>query len=127
MQLETAAEYKVGQTGGLGVQVIQLAGGERPMGFRRATSGLEHLEALVEGSLEDLVAALEKNPLLCDQVLNQSGDKRYTPSTFIQQAGEIFHVGWFDNQYRSVRTFSRREWAVADYLLFSFGKGRLLT
>lgn len=109
------------------MRVIQLDGRERPTGFRRATSGLEHLDALVEGPVEELITALEKTPLLCEQVMNQSSDKRYTPSTFIQQAGEIFHVGWFDNQYRAVRTFSRREWAVADYLLFSFGKGRLLT
>ena len=111
----------------MGVRVIRIDEDERPPGFKRSTFGLKHLEALVEAPVEELIAALEKNALLCDQVMNQSGDKRYTPSTFIQKVDGTFRVGWFDNQYRAVRTFSRREWAVADYLLFSFGKGRLRT
>jgi hypothetical protein len=98
-----------------------------PPGFKPSTLGLKHLDAMVEAPVEELITALAKNAHLCDQVMNQSGDKRYTPSTFIQQAGGTFRVGWFDNEYRAVRTFSRREWAVADYLLFSFGKGRLRT
>lgn len=111
----------------MGVRVVGMDEDERPLGFKRSTLGLKHLEAMVESPVEELIAALANDARLCDQVMNQSGNKRYTPSTFIQEVGGTFRVGWFDDGYRAVRTFSRREHAVADYLLFSFGKGRLRT
>lgn len=40
-------------------------------------------------------------------------------------ADGAFRVGWYENGYHAVRTYQRRELAIADYLLFSFGKGRL--
>jgi hypothetical protein len=96
-----------------------------PAGFVRATSGLEHLAGLVELPEAELIAALRQNGPLCEQVLVQSYDKRYQPSTFLEEAGRAFRVGWYDDGYKAVRVFSERELAVADYLLFSFGKGRL--
>ena len=96
-----------------------------PPGFKRTTSGLEYLAELVELPVDELIARLARENDLCDLVIGQSYDKRYTPSTFIEEKDGAFRVGWYENGYQAVRTYPRRELAVADYLLFSFGKGRL--
>lgn len=58
--------------------------------------------------------------------LNESYDKRYTPSTFIEEKGNCFRVGWFTKKatYHCVQEFSTLAEAATDYLLFSLGKGR---
>lgn len=96
-----------------------------PPGFRPSTLGLEHLRWLVELPVGELVLKLRGDGGLCEEILNQSYDKRYTPSTFIQEKSGILQVGWYRNGCIAVRTFSDRARAVADYLLFSFGIGRL--
>lgn len=57
--------------------------------------------------------------------LNESYDKRFTPSSFIEKQGKVFRVGWFTNdaKYRCVQEFSNLADAATDYLLFSPGKG----
>jgi hypothetical protein len=87
--------------------------------------GLEHWAELVELPVAELISTLERENDICEQVIGQSYDKRYTPSTFIEEKGGAFRVGWYEHGYHAVRTYQRRELAVADYLLFSFGKGRL--
>lgn len=101
--------------------------GPFPLGFRPAISGLEHLKYLMRIPVDDLIAKLELDHGLCDEVERQCDDKRYTPSIYIAGAESIFEVGWFDGgpTRKAVRSFSRRAEAVADYLLFSFGEGRL--
>lgn len=98
-----------------------------PQGFKPATSGLEHLKYLMRVPVEELIAKLELDQNLCDEVDRQCGDKRYTPSTYVTEVGNSFEVGWFDGgpTRKAVRSFSRRPEAIADYLLFSFGEGRL--
>jgi hypothetical protein len=96
-----------------------------PPGFRRSTLGLEDLSWLPELPVDELILRLRGDSRLCERILNQSYDKRYTPSTFIEEQGGGFQVGWFPGRRVAVRTFSDRAEAVADYLLFSFGIGRL--
>jgi len=96
-----------------------------PPGFKCSTLGLEPLASLVELPVDELIALLGGDGDLCNRVMGQSYDKRYQPSTFIEENGGAFRVGWYQNGYQAVRTFAQRELAVADYLLFSFGKGRL--
>lgn len=62
---------------------------------------------------------------MCKKALMQSYNKRYVPSTYIEEAGDNFCVGWFDAERSHARVFTDIGAAVADYLLFSFGKGRL--
>src|ERR1035438_1753592 len=96
-----------------------------PPGFRRSTLGLEDLTQLVELPVDELILKLRSDDALCSRIVNQSYDKRYTPSTFIEEKAGAFRVGWFRDGYEAVRTFSERALAVADYLCFSFGLGRL--
>ena len=99
---------------------------EVPPGFEHSTLGLEPLASLVELPVDSLIALLGGDGELCDRVMGQSvRQKRYQPSTFIEEKSGAFRVGWYQNGYQAVRTFAQRELAVADYLLFSFGKGRL--
>jgi hypothetical protein len=55
-----------------------------------------------------------------------SYDKRYTPSSFVEEVGERFRVGWYRDAREAVQVFDTLAEAVTDYLLLSFGKGRLL-
>lgn len=96
-----------------------------PEDFKPCVLDLEDLAPLLELPAIDLIALLERDPALCDRVIRQSYDKRYSPSTFIEEERGVFRVGWYDNGYRVVRDFTQQELAVADYLLFSFGMGRL--
>jgi hypothetical protein len=59
-----------------------------------------------------------------DAMLTESCDKRYSPSTFIQEHEGGYRVGWYDHGYQCARSYLRLEEAVADYLLFSYGVGR---
>ncbi len=60
-----------------------------------------------------------------EKVVEQCGDKRYTPSTAISFRNGVFEVYWFEpGSMKYVNYFSDLAEAVTDYLLFSCGKGR---
>lgn len=65
-------------------------------------------------------------PQVAKDLLNESYDKRYSPSTFIKEDGDGFSVGWYSTRlgYECVRGFSNLADAATDYLLFSSGKRR---
>jgi hypothetical protein len=67
-----------------------------------------------------------EHPEIAGAVLGESYDKRFTPSSFIEEKGNRFRVGWFtrDAKYQCVREFSTLADAATDYLLFSLGEGR---
>lgn len=78
----------------------------------------------------DLIRYLESHPETCEALLNNSYDKRYAPSTFIDQGKDNkYRVGWVDPRTRpvitQVRVFSTFAEAAADYVLFSWGFPRL--
>ena len=69
-----------------------------------------------------------QNPEICQRLFNDSGDKRYTPSTFItvNKHGKYF-VGMLDRnaQEHDVESFDTLAEAVTDYVLFSLKLNRL--
>jgi hypothetical protein len=71
------------------------------------------------------VGYFRENPKAADRVLRQSYDKRYTPSTFIERTDSGYRVGWIDHTRTHVRHVADITEAAADYLLFSFSRGRL--
>ena len=75
---------------------------------------------------EDIAAYFRDRPLKAKQLLGESYDKRFTPSTFIEEKDGGFRVGWFSArlEYMCVRQFPDLADAATDYLLFSLGKGR---
>jgi len=91
----------------------------------RQISDLGDFAALAAKTPADIVAHFRANAQEAQKVLWQSYDKRYTPSTFIEEKGKGYSVGWYDQGYAHVRRFDDFAEALADYLLFSFGKGRL--
>lgn len=74
----------------------------------------------------DIATYFREHPEIARALLNESYDKRFTPSSFIAEEGHGFRVGWFtrDAKYECVREFSDLAEAATDYLLFSCGKGR---
>ena len=95
------------------------------IGFRPHTSGLESFSELANQTPDEIVAFLRASPDRFSELLNHSYDKRFTPSTFLEEVSGGYRVGWFHRERKRVRSFSRPEDAGADYLLFSFGRGRL--
>jgi hypothetical protein len=94
-------------------------------GFKPQKTGLKEFERLVEQQPNEIVAFFRANLETAQRVLGQSYDKRYSPSTFIEEAEGSYKVGWYDHGRKNVRKFQEFSEAVTDYLLFSFGKGRL--
>lgn len=96
-----------------------------PTGCEPQTSDLADLQPLANLTPSDLLAHLDANPQIAQRLLQQSYDKRYTPSTFIEETDTGYHVGWYDHQRKHLQHFADFSQAAADYLLFSFGRGRL--
>jgi hypothetical protein len=78
---------------------------------------------------EDLIDFYKKNPAICEQILLESYDKRYGPSTFISPfKDDQYRVGWVPygkEPINQIRVFASYPAAVADYVLFSWGYPRL--
>ncbi len=74
----------------------------------------------------DLLAYLKYRPELCDKILQFSYDKRFTPSTFIEEYDHVYRVGWFDKDREQLRTFDKLYEAATDFVLFSWKLGRLV-
>jgi hypothetical protein len=73
----------------------------------------------------DLINYLRTNRQDCDRLLSESYDKRFTPSTFIEEIGTGYSVGYFDKKKEKVKTWDNVIEATADYLLLSWNLGRL--
>ncbi len=67
-----------------------------------------------------------KHPRQAEELLLESGDKRFKPSSFITEERDGFRVGWFSShfEYECVQQFRNLSDAATDYVLFSLGKGR---
>ena len=96
-----------------------------PVGCEPATRGLEDFQSQATLPPSELVAYFREHPQAGESILQQSYDKRYTPSTFIEEVDAGYQVGWFDHERIHVQNFRELSEAAADYLLLSFGRGRL--
>jgi hypothetical protein len=105
---------------------MQLEGSmkDTPINYLLQTSGLEQYVGHVNKGPQYLIEYFRDNPLKAKLILGQSNDKRYTPSTFIEEQNTGYRVGWYDTDRTFTRKHNQLEEAVTDYLLFSFGKGR---
>jgi len=88
-------------------------------------SGLEKFTDLSELPASRLVDHFNRKPDEAYTVLHQSENKRYSPSTFFSRDLERLSVGWFSDKFEHVLEYDRMDEAAADYILFSFCKGRL--
>jgi len=79
----------------------------------------------------ELIKYLKAHPEICKALLNNSYDKRSTPSTFIEEwQNSQYRVGWVpsgQSPINQIRVFSNFAEATADYVLFSWGFLRLTT
>jgi len=98
-----------------------------PNGFSIQRIGVDSAKAISNLPAEEIAAYMGRVPETARALLNESYDKRFSPSTFItEHVGGGFSVGWFtrDARYECVQNFSTLADAATDYLLFSVGKGR---
>jgi len=82
--------------------------------------------AVAELPPADIATYFREHPGTAKDLLLESYDKRFNPSSFITEESYGFSVGWFSSRagYKCVRQFSNLADAATDYLLFSLGKGR---
>jgi|GEM_PF-2369305 len=73
-----------------------------------------------------IAAYFRDHPEQAKDLLSESYDKRFTPSSFMTERSGSYQVGWFSKraEYMCVRQFSNLDDAATDYFLFSLGKGR---
>ena len=73
-----------------------------------------------------IAAYFRDHPEQAKDLLSESYDKRFTPSSFMTERSGSYQVGWFSKraEYMCVRQFSNLADAATDYFLFSLGKGR---
>jgi hypothetical protein len=97
-----------------------------PEGFKVQRIGISAAIEVSALPAADIAKYFREHPEICRALLGESYDKRFTPSSFIQERGNGFRVGWFtrDAKYECVQEFFALADAATDYLLFSLGKGR---
>jgi hypothetical protein len=96
-----------------------------PKDFSVQSAGLEHYAGYVDKGPDYLIQYFRSNPDKAKLVLGQSYDNGYTPSTFVEEHKQKYRVGWFDSDREFLTEFDTLEEAIADYVLFSFGKERI--
>jgi hypothetical protein len=95
-----------------------------PQGFKVQCIGVEPAKSIGGLAPADIAKYFRDNPLTAERLLAESYDKRFTPSTFIEEVNGGFRVGWYSARRECLREFSNLADAATDYLLFSLGKGR---
>jgi hypothetical protein len=97
-----------------------------PEGFKIQRIGIEAAVAVSKLPAGDIAKYFREHPEIARALLGESYDKRFTPSSFIEEKDNGLRVGWFtrDAKYQCVQEFSNLADAATDYLLFSLGKRR---
>jgi hypothetical protein len=97
-----------------------------PEGFKVQRIGITAAMAISERPASEIAKYFREHPEIAGALLGESSDKRFTPSSFVEERSNVFRVGWFtrDARYASVQEFSTLADAATDYLLFSLGKAR---
>jgi hypothetical protein len=97
-----------------------------PVQFRAQRIRISEVLAIADLPPRSIAAYFRERLDLADRLVAESEDKRFTPSTFITQAGDEYKVDWCTRRghYECVQTFSDLADAATDYLLFSLGRGR---
>lgn len=99
-----------------------------PKDFRPQRIRLANATSLAELPPAEIVIYFRNNPNAARDLLLESGDKRFTPSTFIEGRGKTYRVGWLSSaiKFECEASFQNLADAATDYLLFSLGKSRWL-
>jgi hypothetical protein len=97
-----------------------------PRDFRPQRVRLANAINLAELPPAEIVAYFHANPNASRDLLDESADKRWTPSTFIEPRGKNYRVGWLSSEikFECEAVFGNLADAATDYLLFSLGKSR---
>jgi hypothetical protein len=94
-----------------------------PRGFSVQTVNISAAGEILQLDPPEIAVFFRKHPKIAEDLFCESGDKRYSPSTFFTRRGSKFAVGWFTRKSTEevVREFDDLADAATDYLLFSRG------
>lgn len=96
-----------------------------PSDFSPQRIRLANAHELADQPPAEIVKYFEANPERAMDVIGESADKRFMPTTFIERRPDGYRVGWLSNcRMQRVQVLTNKADAVTDYLLFSLGKGR---
>jgi hypothetical protein len=97
-----------------------------PKGFRRQRVAIRDGELLADLAPSEIVSYFRAHPEAAQALLNESGDKRCSPSSFLTEESDGYSVGWYSTLrgYECQIRFTNLADAATDYFLFSLGKGR---
>jgi hypothetical protein len=97
-----------------------------PEDFRPQPVGLPNAAQLAQRPPAEIAAYFREHPADAKQLCVECGDKRWTPSTYIDASRGVYHVGWLSREIRRncEAVFDNLADAATDYLLFSLGKSR---
>jgi hypothetical protein len=86
----------------------------------------DSVRAVLHLTAPEIAAYFRQNPSAAKELLTESCDKRFSPSTFLSEEGEEYSVGWFSRTagYQCEKRFANLADAATDYVLFSLGKER---
>lgn len=96
-----------------------------PAGCSVQTDGLSMFCAIATKSVNEIVSHFQRDPQSASDLVTHSCDKRFTPSNYLEEVSGGYRVGWYGKCRQHEQSFSDLAEAAADYLLFSFGRGRL--
>jgi hypothetical protein len=93
--------------------------------YKRRIRNKKSVDRFFAFSTMELLSFLESYPAFSDKVINESYDKRSSPSTFIREKENEFEVGVYDKGFNEVQIWNDKYKAVADYLLLSWNLPRM--
>jgi hypothetical protein len=96
-----------------------------PDGCSVQIDGLNAFEPIVVKSVSEIVSHFCRDIASAHSLVSHSCDKRFTPSTYLEEISGGYEVGWYDRFRCHRQQYSDLAEAATDYLLFSFGRGRL--
>jgi hypothetical protein len=86
-------------------------------------------KALFTFSASQLIEYIKEHEEICELLMSQSDDKRYTPSTIITPTKNNFIVGRFNSrlefEFYEIQSFDNSIEAAADYVLMNWKSPRL--
>lgn len=90
-----------------------------PEKFSVQRPGVTSAKAIFHLPPQDIAEYFRGHPSVANDLLTESFDKRYNPSSFIAEEGDEYRVGLWSEQrrYECVKSFSSLADAATDYLM----------
>lgn len=89
-----------------------------PKDFKAQPIGVKFGKVLADLAANEIARFFREHPEAAEEILFESKDERFEPTTFVCGDDGVFRVGWFSSRAgrECVRTFTNLSDAATDYL-----------